>query len=889
MNFESIHSQEFSEEPKVAPESIEKQEVILSKESIEEKFLELEKLKAAIATENISEVSSVESLEDKGFNEQRDRLVGGITAIADKIASLGYDSQTIISFQNSENATEKLLYDEVEQFAESLDLSGSFSSLLEEYPAKALDLIYLIKIPLFQREIFHECIKKQEVSTRKIIDAAFTKIITPDNESKILEDLNSRIAKDKQEALMKFSVEEILTEWEKENPTDKAWSDAYNNFCVKTGERLDELSREGNVAEINSLKERIDALRLKSDLVPYFSGTYPIWLKRLNVQDGHAVKLLTREFSGEDFEQYFGKNSRDFVPFHLVPDSLSEEKKLGYYTRVFLKDDLTGEEVKEYATITNQDILEVIERVPSSLFAILRSENVRKEILGGIISQYKSNEESNRPTKDRMRNILESFLPNDNKQELPYVIQETLERFETKYGHKGQDIIALALSAYGTEHPEYVVEQMKAIEQVLDRYDPDSIPEGAKVSMGIEYEVTSSIADTYDESSILGYKKDIELVSHTAHIGKGNGGIHEIAPKPNYNPYMLMAEIKLLQDAGFLDLNFEKYSKGPRGYHLSLVGDTGLEVNKNMYFLNNVLTMAQLTGITAGKEIKKVKDIHKKSFEHFSDTDQRGVRCEMKGMATDSIEQFEKTIITGHHAGIAIQLSNKYVGETIQFADIGKNPEAFEQMLVDTNSLITPFHTDQERDIVYAWAKLNREIADAVGRHNESFIDSEFNGYAFDVEGNYIDTGEHIDIVRNKKLVDQTILESQEFKDKIHINVEDLYVSQESRFVNALTNTNNIFLKPPQAEDNSPVNAKAVLDTVKQEGYSGIVDRKAQASIFEYNGELREGYYYTQGASEEMIIHKAQILLNHFNKSVEQSLLVKGVERVVDQNNLVAV
>ena len=350
---------------------------------------------------------------------------------------------------------------------------------------------------------------------------------------------------------------------------------------------------------------------------------------------------------------------------------------------------------------------------------------------------------------------------------------------------------------------------------------------------------------------------------------------------------MIMAEVKLMQDAGLLDLNFQKYPDAARGYHLSLVGDSGLKVDENMYFLNNILTMTQLTGVVAGKEITRTKSIHGKDFEHFSDSKQKGERCEMKGMATDSVEQFEKAIITAHHAGIAIQLSNKYLGEIIQFADVPDTAEEFEQMLLKTNSLKESFETDQERGMVYEWAKLKRQTIDAVGQHNQSFVDSEFNGYVLDKDGNYVDTSEHIDVVRNKKLVDQETLVSKEFIDKVHLTPADMFSSQETRFVNALTNINNVFLKPPQGQDNSSINAKAVIDTVKQEGYGPILEGKAQQSIFENGGNFREGYYYVQGASEEMITHKSQILLNHFNKNMEKLLESKGIPRTVEQDNLV--
>lgn len=496
-------------------------------------------------------------------------------------------------------------------------------------------------------------------------------------------------------------------------------------------------------------------------------------------------------------------------------------------------------------------------------------------------------EVSIREKKGRLQNIQESFWVMNSREKLPKQILEILKKFESQYGNKGKNLIALAISAYGTENPEKFSDKMKLIEEVLNKYNIETIPQGAHVSVGIEYEVTKSVADIYTQESILGYKKDIELVSLSANIGRGSDGIHEIATKPTYNPYLLLAEIKLLQNAGFLDFNFEKYSKAPRGYHLSLVGESGLYVNEDAYFLNNLLTMAQLTGVLAGKNIKSTKDIHRKSFDIFENNDQKGERVEIKGMGCDSVEQFEKAIITSHHAGIAIQLCNKYIPGIIQFAEVPDTTKEFEQMLVNTNLLTKSFESDKERDIVYEWIKLKREIVDAIGQHNESFVDSEFSGFLLDKSGNYIDTGEHIDIVRNKKLIDQEKLKSAEFQDEIHLSIEDLYTHQRSRFVNALINTNNIFLKPPQADENSPVNAKAVLDTLKRENYNDILDGDSKQSIFENKGELRDGYYYIQGASEEMISHKSQILLNHFNNTMEKLLKEVSQNKIRNRSNAI--
>jgi hypothetical protein len=499
-------------------------------------------------------------------------------------------------------------------------------------------------------------------------------------------------------------------------------------------------------------------------------------------------------------------------------------------------------------------------------------------------TQEKEGVENKEAKLERLRNIQESFWVRDSIERLPPLIQESAARFNEKYGKKGLGLIALAIAGSGLEHAESLHRKLEDIEKVLDKYDPLTIPEGMHVSMGVEYEVTHSVAEEYAKESQLGYKKDIEYVSQSANIGKGKDAVHEIAVHPTYNPYMLLAEMKLMQEAGLLDLNFEKYPNAARGYHLSLVGDNGMKVSNDMYFLNNVLTMTQLTGALAGRKIRSRKSIVAKSFEEFSSTQQKGVRCEMKGMGCDTIEQFEKAIIFSHHAGIAMQLAEQYLPNTMTTAT-GNTSEEFERIALMTGTLQVPFANDQERDIVFQWMKLKNDMVAAVGQHNESFVDSEFNGFVLDAEGNYIDTGEHIDIVRNKKLVDQDIIKTERFKEMVRISPDSLFANS-TEMVNSLIFVNNLFLKPPQGVENSAINARAMLEVVKQKGYGDISDGKPTESIFERGGELRNGYYVIQGASEEMISHKSQIILQDFNESMEKLLQQPGVPRVEEENIL---
>jgi len=511
------------------------------------------------------------------------------------------------------------------------------------------------------------------------------------------------------------------------------------------------------------------------------------------------------------------------------------------------------------------------------------------------------------------KNIQDSYLISESPEELPEQIKNVLEEFQIKYGYKGKTLVSLAVVAYGIESPENFLKKMQKIETILDKYDPASIPDGGHVSMGIEYEVTDSVGEEYKEKSSLGYKGDITLITQSSNLGVGGGGancIHEIYTKPTYNPYVLLAETQLLQEAGLFDLNFNKYPLASRGYHLSLVGDSGLKVDQNMYFLNNMMTAAQLTGITAGKDVHSTKDVHVKSFEHFNDKEQGGSRCELKGMSTDSVEQFERSIITSHHAGIAIQLSNKYLGEGLHvFEDLPVTAQEFEGKITTEGLLTTSFKTDKERDMVYEWIKLQHDMVRATERQNKHFLDTEFQGGTVYENGEYVETSEHILAKENRNRLITEKMSQEELHESVKIDSEDLFGRQTSQFVNALTHLNNFFLlkavtpsdsqyitiMEPDGTEKKILNLSNISSVflMKNEGYKtrdGDGFKQQTGSIFEksildYNGELRDGYYNTAGTSEEMMINKSQILLARFNNKMGELLKQEEVQRDSLQDN----
>ncbi len=677
---------------------------------------------------------------------------------------------------------------------------------------------------------------------------------------------------------------------------DSLTQDAIKEMLALDNLQFDTLDLGLKLKVFNSLKAaEIDAMFEPNDLIDFLNDGYLNFEKipPSLLTDEVRIKILEKEFDGgrvgfnnlSKILAFVGKNFSDLSSAQRAEIMKSQvmvhRVQMEKYMTVFSTEDLI-DIVNQGFYIDPMDIPESLqsEVLKDSLnqlgkkmfnegkYDFMNNPLVREAVFTDAKRELDLTPEDPEylVKRNRLENIEQSFWVKDKMDSLPSYVQEKASHFTESYGKKGQTLLSLAIAAYGLQDEKLFAEKLTEIENVINLYSMEHIPDGARVTCGMEYEVGLSIGKAYDEASAVGYVRDIEAVSRSARIGKGIGGsncIHEIATKPTDNPYVLIAETKLLQDAGFLDFNFQKYTKASTGYHISLGGESGLSVSDDMLFLSNIMTLSSVSGINAGNEINNVKSVHSKNLEQFEGVLPIGARVEFKGMSCDSFEQFERAVITTHHAAIASQVAKKYYPD---------GP------------------TEQEQAIMDAWSTLKNDTAQAVRDHNESFGSSEFSGGFLNEKGEYIDTGESIDIPRNRKLIGDVDVQSEEFKEEYRIPINILSDQQTPQFVNALTRINNIFLKKPivvedsKSKNNSTgVNARSVLDAMKREGYEVVDDNSTpQQTIFDRGGKTRDGYYYFQGASEEMISHKSQILLSRFNKQME--LLLRNGQGIVESN-----
>lgn len=484
----------------------------------------------------------------------------------------------------------------------------------------------------------------------------------------------------------------------------------------------------------------------------------------------------------------------------------------------------------------------------------------------------------------------EGFKVSEQPELLPKSIQEKMSQFKNVHGLKGERLMGLAVSTYGINDEASFLKRIEKIEAVLNKYNPEAIPKNTKVSLGIEYEVGESIAGNagqYTKDTGLAYKTSIGVLNAVGDIRSGNDGVHEIATKPTDNPYLLIAEVKLLQEAGMFDFNFSRYPNASRGYHLSLGGERGIyKDDSNTRFMFNALTMTGNTGLLIGKEVSSIKSIHRKSLDEVNGVTYEGDRVEFKGMGCDSIEQFERSVLFMYNSGVATQVEKGLQGSVSEellsvVPDDFKEFDRFLEQNYPNNDIVT----NQEKEILFEWLTCKKQMVQAVKIHNESFIESEFYGTLMTPEGEYKDleldsnyATKRIRYFGNEKI--NVSAEQQKYTLK-----QDLFSDQDTDFINTLTRANNLLifkearLNPNKIDSDTGRikqewmgNAPQLLTAMQGEGYNKDVPGTPYESIMDKGGEMRDGYYAIQGTSEYMITHRSQIILNRFNQRMQELL-----------------
>ena len=539
--------------------------------------------------------------------------------------------------------------------------------------------------------------------------------------------------------------------------------------------------------------------------------------------------------------------------------------------------------------LLREDLLEPDEL--KEIYEGVRSqENVRAQVLSSaeVFGSLAS--------MDRLDSIRKFFTENSNEVENN---MEDIVSFIKKYPleKKGRTIaVMLFAQEYLPERKteeiiEKVAGRLRKYDGVLEHFQYDGIPEGLRPSMGMEYEITGSTASGYNELTGRDLKSDIVRLSEAAHIGSGRDAVHEIATRPVTNPYLLLLEIQALNDIEYIDFNFDRspeYQKGARGYHLTIGGEKGLNVNANTNFLQNSILAASWGGLHAGETGKRVSGGRGVTLRGRSLNDGNNIKIfdkktpavEFRALSNDKMEQFQRTIVTSYHGAIAIQALEKYTNITSdvlpKFLTEPKNEEEFINAL-KADAYIredTEFSDPKIKKILFVWANLVNKIKSSTEYQNENFLQGETTGYMDDQEV-WVDTNDFGGEYNRKRFesvvasIDPT-LSVEEYVNSSKIPFNDLFSNFDQELADNFTKINNLYLKPSNKGDQA--NAIATLETTKLSNER--LERRDESTylsgtVFNTLGERREGYYNIQGASEKMITHAIQKALLEFNKEME--------------------
>ncbi|MFM7088111.1 MAG: hypothetical protein ACKOW9_01060 [Candidatus Paceibacterota bacterium] len=559
----------------------------------------------------------------------------------------------------------------------------------------------------------------------------------------------------------------------------------------------------------------------------------------------------------------------------------SIENRVHYKSLFLQKDLLTPVELKEfYGEIRSQ------KNVRSQVL-------LSAELLGSLVSS--DNPES-----------IKAFFPEESEN-----AQEKIERissFVQKYPlqKKGRTIaVMLFAKEYLPERSaeeivDKVGDKLAKYERVLNRYQYEGIPEGLGASIGVEYEITHSTAEAYEELTSRELKNDIVRLSEAAHIGAGRDAVHEVATRPATNPYLMLLELQILHDIEYVDFNFDrspKYQKGSRGYHLTIGGENGLSVNANTHFLQNAILAASWGGINAGETGKRVSGGRGVTLRGRSANDSNNVTMfsrptssvELRSLSVDKFEPFQRSVITAYHGAIAIQALEKNISLSSDqiVSYFGASRDEFIQNLKDARVLAEGETDSKTQDIMYTWATLVKETRDALEYHNNQFVSGETNGY-LDADEDWIDAGAFGGEYNKQRFesivasIDPT-LSVEEYARSTNISYNKMFLSFDVALSDSLTKINNLYLKPAVKNEGSSgrggagdqANALAMLEVTKlSNDRHERLDEPAylNGTIFDTLGERREGYYNVQGASERMLTHAMQAALLKFNRRMEELL-----------------
>lgn len=573
-----------------------------------------------------------------------------------------------------------------------------------------------------------------------------------------------------------------------------------------------------------------------------------------------------------------------FLDYLKVNNDLENVKKIKYDLNIMKDDEYKN---KAWLSLLKYDLLNVEEsKKLYQKLTIASNENVRTQILNSIdvIGSMLSNRNN--------INQLEKFFDNPQAEQIENLkeISEFIEKYKKE--NKGRSIVVMlfAREYLPDRKIEEVIEKVsyniRKYQNVLDRNSYAKIPEGFRVSIGMEYEITNSTAAGYQElTSQPSLKSDIARLSQTARIGSGRDAVHEIATKPTDNPYLMLLEMKLLHDIEYIDLNFnrsENYQKGARGFHLTIGGERGITVSQESNFLQNAIIAASWGGVQAGETGHNVNSGRGVSVRGRSSSDSNNIKffneatnsVELRSLSIDKAETLQRAVTTAFNSAIAIQAFRECFTE---------GSDKALAMLTDQTEAKKLYEIINSKDeiiakIAHLWLELISRVDKAIKDHNNSFLDREMYGYVDDNEVwvDVSDFGGEYNKERFQSIIENIdpTLSLEEYVKTTEITRSDFFKSFNIELSDKLIKINNLYLKPGIKGflKGDQTNALSMLKVTKLNNNSleQYDDDFLGKTIFDSAGEKRSGYYALQGASQLILTHAVQRALLNFNTEIEK-------------------
>jgi len=504
------------------------------------------------------------------------------------------------------------------------------------------------------------------------------------------------------------------------------------------------------------------------------------------------------------------------------------------------------------------------------------------------------------PQREALMVGLMSGMPEEEKRPVAHTIADFLDRYAIGSSKKGATVAVLEMVKIIENGSESLANALPALskrlemyDSVLRRHDQLLIPDGLRVSIGMEYEITHEASSRFQEVTSRNFKEDIGGIAQYANIGRGNDGAFEIATQPTDNPYMLMLEMKLISDLGYIDFNFTPgtvHEQSARGCHISIGGEQfKAHQSEQVSMLQNALAISGWAGVPGGSMVGG-GSINSHGYGDRSDvlgTESTESRVyEFRGLSIDKQEPFERTVLFLHHAGIGINALEKVT--TTQSFDFAHMLKGLDISSVEKCLLLFAPQTkldsidEKTKKFAYEYLKMAKQLHDAIEQHNQQFLTQELVGY-FDAEGAFVDSESGTVLEKRFKqyILDGNYQSSLEvyMQDCLTIPTHELFCSSRNIY-NVANRLSNMYLKFRKGETkqetrilNTSSNTAAFLSETKvKDGLEfpdAFVENQREKSVFDEDAIGRQGYYYMQDATPEMLIHKVQQIILEYQKSFE--------------------